>query len=531
MMRLHLREYALLAIACPCMAIGCGETSSPTANAAGSGAQQPRETTGGSTSSGGSRGGGDPGGSGGTAEVGSTGGSDGPGSSGESSAAGGTGASGGSAAGGGTPAVGGGGVGGSPGSGGAPLGGAAGSRPSGSAGAAASPGEGGSSGTEGSGGGGGTGGQAGAPSGGTAGAVSEGLGGSPSGGAAGDTTQGTGGASGGPPDIVFPGGTIDDLRALSPTLEFGDLTIAGELYLNPGEDVALVVESLTVDARIWPGHDFYDCIYLPGPSLSITATGAVLINAAIDLGGDHGNTESVLNPGCEECWGTDGGDLEISADTIGVYGGLLTWGGASSMRVIQESPLEYGGCDGPDGGDLKLTATSAIDIGYGGALYITEGRGGQGSNGDPALRGADGQPGALDVSAPSITAVEVEGNGYAPPGSQFPYTPMVISGSTGVNDDSPVATAGVVYYDTDFIEDIYEIVVPTDQTITVMLEGPSDADLDLLLADQDINFLAVDGNATASEMVSAAVTAGHYYVLVSYRSSVADSVGYTLTFL
>ena len=84
-------------------------------------------------------------------------------------------------------------------------------------------------------------------------------------------------------DTVFSGGTLDDLRQLSPTLSFDHLRITGILSLPAGGSATLNVNKLTITESGGVSYTYSDCTYLPAPDFTVQATGDVVVNGDISV--------------------------------------------------------------------------------------------------------------------------------------------------------------------------------------------------------------------------------------------------------
>ncbi len=190
----------------------------------------------------------------------------------------------------------------------------------------------------------------------------------------------------------FAGGDLDDLRALSPSLVFDDLTITGPLRLPVGVtgNATLSVNNLTVTPSGSIGKSFSACDYLPSPSLTVNASGSVALQGDVVLTGRSGTTVS-SGATCNQCTGVDGGNVTINAAAIDVAGRLDTGGGAGLFSVFIAGGQRFSsGCAGGDSGTITLDAASIV---VSGDVDAFGGQGGRTSGGN----GADGAVGAIDV--------------------------------------------------------------------------------------------------------------------------------------
>jgi hypothetical protein len=179
---------------------------------------------------------------------------------------------------------------------------------------------------------------------------------------------------------TFSGGTIDDLRAVSPTLEFGDLTISGNLWIPEAEThIILNVNNLYLNARIEVSHPTCKP-FSSAPDLTVNASGDVRIGAVIDLGGHSGDRLAVPpeQTDCNDCYGEDGGSLTVNASNIYVNKGIDTSGGWAFDYVWGNTGHPYYqsiriGCNGGDGGNITLNASTFLNISPEGADLDLEG--------------------------------------------------------------------------------------------------------------------------------------------------------------
>jgi hypothetical protein len=134
---------------------------------------------------------------------------------------------------------------------------------------------------------------------------------------------------GNPPDYTFNGGSINNLRAVSPTLQFGNLTINGDLWIPEAEThVILNVNNLYLNAKIEVSHPTCKP-FSSAPNLTVNASGDVRIGAVVDLGGHSGDrlAEPPEDTLCNDCYGEDGGNLTVNASNIYVNKWIDTSGG------------------------------------------------------------------------------------------------------------------------------------------------------------------------------------------------------------
>ncbi len=189
----------------------------------------------------------------------------------------------------------------------------------------------------------------------------------------------------GNPSYTFTGGTLNNLLAVSPTLTFNNLTIAGSLDLKSGSasrEYVFNVNNFTITSQGSIGVDWRTCtlpfgdeIFDKAPDLTIIAAGDVSLNGPIDLEGRPG----FIDDGdlCDRSWGSKGGTVTIDAAYITVNSRIDLHGGASGYELITVwactdwdwNTLCVGiNKDGGDAGDLILTASSTLTITANGAI-------------------------------------------------------------------------------------------------------------------------------------------------------------------
>jgi hypothetical protein len=116
------------------------------------------------------------------------------------------------------------------------------------------------------------------------------------------TTTGSGGTTN------FAGGTLDELKALSPNLTFDHLEISGKLVLPHYSNETISVNSLTITSSGSIGYEYSTCEYVDAPSITIDASGEVIIEGSISLYGRSG-TRVISGATCNSCYGQDGGNV------------------------------------------------------------------------------------------------------------------------------------------------------------------------------------------------------------------------------
>jgi hypothetical protein len=217
--------------------------------------------------------------------------------------------------------------------------------------------------------------------------VGTGGGGGGGGGSTSTTTTGSGGTTN------FAGGTLDELKALSPNLTFDHLEISGKLVLPHYSNETISVNSLTITSSGSIGYEYSTCEYVDAPSITIDASGEVIIEGSISLYGRSG-TRVTSGATCNSCYGQDGGNVSISAETITVTGSINNYGGSGGTLVFSGYPSS--GCSGGASGNTSLSATT-IDL-SGGTVNTRAGSGGYGGGGS----GSNGAAGTVDLIATDL---------------------------------------------------------------------------------------------------------------------------------
>ena len=191
---------------------------------------------------------------------------------------------------------------------------------------------------------------------------------------------GSGGSSGNGnnPDITnFSGGSVADLEALSSNLTFKELNITGRLNLPPDSSTQISAEKITITASGEIGRDSGNCgSQIATGDLDLMVTGAVVLDGSI-----------VLNGRTCSCFGTNAGNLSITADSIEATSVVLSTNGASGTSDVGL------GCNGGNAGSLSLNANN---ITLKDMLVST--RGGSGGTGSMST-GNNGAPSILSFSA------------------------------------------------------------------------------------------------------------------------------------
>ena len=342
--------------------------------------------------------------------------------------------------------------------------------------------------------------------------------------------------SGNNQSYTFSGGSLDDLRAVSPSLTFGHLVIDGDLNIPSSEsNVVLNVESLTINdnasnSGISVAHP--TCRpYFDAPNVTINASNDVIIDEAILLIGKSG-TRTTSTATCNSSSGSDGGDLVINAQNLEVNARIEVGGGWSSSSGGFSSP-------GADAGNITYNVTGELQV-LSNATHDYDG--GSGGFGSVTGQAANGQEGVMSWSAASILVEETFNQNALLSGAQTViFANMTITGNVGNTDDSdlrpnnnPTIPGCEVEYSnsfTDFVEDWYAIDVNSAQN--VIITSAASGDIDIFLKDTvSCNNLYLDfsNGATGNESISANLQAGLYYLGVSYSDeAAAGTTDYTIT--
>jgi hypothetical protein len=169
---------------------------------------------------------------------------------------------------------------------------------------------------------------------------------------------------------TFAGGTVADLKALSPNLVFDELEITGGVVL-PDASQYSVLTTITANKLTitptggfrynWHGGSYAnapdDCKWVPAPSLTLIVSGDVMIDGNISLEGRKGVTINSIYEPCKWCDGMNGGNLTITGNTITIKGELWNIGGDGALTT------DFGNhCGSGDSGSLKLAAATTMDL-------------------------------------------------------------------------------------------------------------------------------------------------------------------------
>jgi len=348
-------------------------------------------------------------------------------------------------------------------------------------------------------------------------------------------------------EVDFAGGTLADLRAIRPTLDFGRLVISGRLEIPSSErSVTIEAEELRIAASgaIDVVYPICSTLRRNGPNLSLLVTGAAVIDGAIDVAGGYGE-RTTSSSSCRSCYGGDGGDVLVRAASINLRqtGGIFAHGGSGSNNRFTTTAAN--GCDGGDGGAIRFEAP--VVRSRGACMKVLGGRGGigldYGADGDPGVNGSYAAGAGYRFTEPEteINYATVDSNREACVASTGATT---LIGRTYQDDDLAARTAadsgvrnGTVFmtYDSgfrDFIEDLFFIPVAATSTVsaTATFSG-YDLDLFLFRAD-DLALMAVANGTASPESFSVSVPAGEYFLGVSYAddgASRSSSMPYEIT--
>ena len=358
------------------------------------------------------------------------------------------------------------------------------------------------------------------------------------------------------PNYTFNGGSINDLRAVSPTLAFGDLTINGKLSIPEAEtSVTLNVNNLYLNAMIDVAHPTCKP-FTSAPDLTVNASGDVRIGAVIDLVGHSGDrlADPPDQTTCNDCYGEDGGNLVVNATNIYVNKDININGGQGldyytgyNSGYPYYIDIRYG-CDGGDGGNMTLNASGNLTINAETELDLDGGGGGSGSPTNVGgVQGTAGNEGVLNWSGAAITVAEYQSpsgelNMYAYNAQLLDYERMTLNGRVGKNEefdhrgsDGTICVTFTPGVCGDWIEDFFLLDVKQVSEIKISL-SPSDAraDLDLYLTNiEGTNILAESNGAGGNESINSIyLSPGKYLVGVSFADDDPDFIttNYTLNF-
>ncbi len=189
---------------------------------------------------------------------------------------------------------------------------------------------------------------------------------------------------------IFSGGSLDDLKALSPTLTFNQLVIDGELKLDEFDNTTINATDVTITDKGSVSFSQGLCDYFDAPNFFINATGNVIIDGNIRLDGKSGRSQ-LSSSTCNRCGGKAGGKVKIDAGSITISSIISVDGGSgSSFKIAGISGST--GCVGGAGGSIELNANN-IDLSDV-QLENESGNGGFGSR----STGSDGATGTIVIN-------------------------------------------------------------------------------------------------------------------------------------
>jgi hypothetical protein len=338
-------------------------------------------------------------------------------------------------------------------------------------------------------------------------------------------------------NYTFPGGTLNDLRAVSPNLTFDDLTFAGGLVIPSSEsNVVISVRNFTLNQlsnAVGVVVDYPTCSpYGSAPNLIINASADVVVNDTISLRGKSG-TAIAEGATCNSPVGTDGGNFEVNAQNITINGRVDTSGGRSSTEsMIIAGQVFRIGYDGRDAGNITFNATSNLSLTSNADLDAEGGSGGVGSQGQV---GADGADGRIAWSGNPVNAAEIDAlNALIYNAQRIPYGRLTITGSTSLADDAQYrdsTTSGwcqINYQNgfSDYLEDFYRIDLGGTALRSISVTTQSTSDIDIFLVDAcPGNIISVASGISGNEsFTSPLLNPGVYYLAVSYADDAPAGV-------
>lgn len=345
-------------------------------------------------------------------------------------------------------------------------------------------------------------------------------------------------------DYCFNGGDLADLRAVSPELVFGDLSIDGNLYLGSSDtSIVFTVENMRINAQVKSPYPFI--LYDPGepapvihaPDLTINATGGIWVNAPMLL---HGWWGASIPPEAVfvHCQGTDGGDLTLYGANIYINNYIHTYGGDGGYAKSEEGVLF--GCHAGNGGDISFYATDSLYISAPGSnLNLAGGK----AVDSTSIRGNDGMDGIPDFEGREITVEEInlgsaEENMYDYKAQLLEYEKMTVYGHCAFREEHEHRNDDGTWYrylgfaNVDWIEDIY-LLYHTGGPININLNASEPAaNLDIFLTTTSGIILDSGKGPTSTESIAYEQAGpGYYWIWVSYYDYGPEgSTDYTLRF-
>jgi len=328
---------------------------------------------------------------------------------------------------------------------------------------------------------------------------------------------------------------VAGLRAVSPSLYFDELTISGKLSLSAGNgETVLHVRNFVVTNNGSIGATWGTCEYLPSPSLTVLATGNVVIDGPVDLHGRSG--KRVLESAtCGSCYGEDGGDLTLVGHAVAVNDYLSANGGfgSQSVYVDYDNRTHNIGCRGGDAGDMVVSANQRIDID--GTMHAEGGWGGSTSASMGGGNANAGVNGAVYWDAPLVAVQEQESNGVIENAQRMAFSPLSVSGSISANDDIDTADhSGMRQVSfttfTDRIEDLYVVTNDGTGSASYAIELIAESgDLDLYIIDEaGWNIVQQSNGPSGSESVTVSIPAGGSRFIGISHCTGSPATDYTL---
>jgi hypothetical protein len=273
------------------------------------------------------------------------------------------------------------------------------------------------------------------------------------------------------------------------------------------------------------------------PDVNIIATGNVVIDgskgieAGFLLSGKHGDDESDYTT-CHDCNGVRGGNVTIQAAEIRIgetRGGIIDVHGGYGARY-QTACGDYVGCNGGNGGTIKLSASGRLVIGPKTRVSFSGGDFTSVSSGSACI-GADG---TINLTGAPVKIYENSdvSNGHLKQNHTFycvhdlmTYQRFTIYGSVNQADDvadkgqpgSVTINYGNPVTATDFCEDLYVLDLKSAAAISIKLSSAGVGDLDMFLLSFDLTQILGQSNGpTSSESITYSAGAGMYVVCVSW---------------
>ncbi len=340
----------------------------------------------------------------------------------------------------------------------------------------------------------------------------------------------------------FPGGDLDDLLAVSPTLVFETLNINGELTI-PSSEISVVITVSDMDINAFISIEHPICKPFPNsPDLTINASGTVTVDAPISLRGKSGQAVTSTAT-CNSCYGENGGSLTINAHTIYVNAYCHTVGGNGSVTKYT-NPTMNCGCSAGDGGNIKFNASSLMDISAAGSSLKPFGGEG-GSSYNCGNDGADGTDGILIFTGAGTKTIEetTASNMLDYNAQLLHYTNMTLQGSVGKNEEfEHRGMAGSYWIDfgggvIDYLEDLFllDFRPPLHGQIKLSVSPNNpNADLDLYLINEEWNSIIGQSNGAGGNenITTNLLSPAKFWVAVSFADDDPDNIttSYTLTF-